>query len=304
MRPSLLPTRLALALLVALPLAGCIKRMAVNALADSLSSSTGSSFSTDEDLEFVGEAIPFALKTMESLLEATPGHVGLHLSLASGFTQYAAVYVQFPAEQVRWTDGDAYDHGLARARSFYLRARRYGFGGLEIEHPGLGSADPAVALAALNSTTAADVPLLYWTGAASLAAISLSKNDMEMLGQLPGAAAMVHRALELDERWDQGTLHDLLVTLEPALPAPGGVGRAREHFDRAVALSGGRRASPYVSLAESVCVPAQDRAQFVNLLEQALAIDVNASPPDRLANLYAQARARHLVAHADDLFIE
>ena len=301
MRP--LPAR-TLALLLVASASGCVKRMAVNALADSLSSSGTSSFATDDDLEFVGDAIPFALKTMESLLQATPEHVGLHQALASGFTQYAAVYVQLPADELRWSDTDAFARGTARAKRFYLRARGYGLGGLELDHAGFAGLQSAAVSAALATTRARDVPLLYWTAAAWLSVIALSKDDVEFLGQLPMAASLAQRALELDESWDQGAIHDLLINVEPNLPQPGGVNRARAHFARAVELSQGRRASPYLSLAEAVSVPAQDRAEFVSLLEKGLAINVNASPPDRLANLYAQERARLLLAHADDLFLE
>ena len=58
-------TRLvALVALVALPvlLSGCsIKQIALNAVADELSGGTGGSFTQDEDLQFVGDALPFAL---------------------------------------------------------------------------------------------------------------------------------------------------------------------------------------------------------------------------------------------------
>ena len=41
--------------------------------------------------------------------------------------------------------------------------------------------------------------------------------------------------------------------------------RARAHFDRAVALSAGRLAAPYVALAEAVTIQKQDRREFDDL---------------------------------------
>ena len=79
---------------------------------------------------------------------------------------------------------------------------------------------------------------------------------------------------------------------------------SRRHFERALELAGGSRATPYVSFAETVAVAAQDRAEFERLLEQALAIDPEAWPEERLANLISQRRARWLLGRADDLFIE
>ena len=75
-------------------------------------------------------------------------------------------------------------------------------------------------------------------------------------------------------------------------------------MNRALELAQGRRAAPLVSFAESVSVGAQKRDQFTKLLNEALAIDVNRAPDQRLANLVSQKRARWLLSRTDQLFIE
>lgn len=293
-------------LLALLPLAGtgCVKKMAVGAMADTLSGETGGAFTQDDDIEFVGEAIPFALKLMESIAAEAPDHVGIRESLCSGFTQYTAVYVQWPAQQVRYDDFEAYQAGLARSRGFYRRAQADCFSAWELKYPGFEAHVMRDPQAALAQTTADDVPLLYWTSAAWLSRISISKEDMEAIGELPIAAAMVERALELDPDWSAGALHDLSILLEPSLPMPGGLDRAREHYERAVELADGTRASPHVSLGTSVAVVEQDKERFVELMEKALAVDPDADPEAQLANLYAQEQARYYLSHLDDLFVE
>lgn len=88
----------------------------------------------------------------------------------------------------------------------------------------------------------------------------------------------------------------------PAL-AGGSAKRAREHFDRAVALSEGQSAFAYLAMATSVAQPAKDRSEFERLLKAALAVDVNKRPALRLANLIAQKRAGALLARrAPQLF--
>jgi predicted anti-sigma-YlaC factor YlaD len=77
---------------------------------------------------------------------------------------------------------------------------------------------------------------------------------------------------------------------------------SRAHFTRAVALSRGQHAGPYVSLAESVAIAERDRKGFESLLHQALNVDVEARPEWRLANIVMQRRARRLLRHADELF--
>jgi predicted anti-sigma-YlaC factor YlaD len=79
--------------------------------------------------------------------------------------------------------------------------------------------------------------------------------------------------------------------------------RSQKHFDRAVELSGSKMAGPFVSFAESVCVQRQDVTEFKSLLEHALSIDADEKPEWRLANLVLQRRARWLLAHTDDLFL-
>jgi predicted anti-sigma-YlaC factor YlaD len=59
-----------------------------------------------------------------------------------------------------------------------------------------------------------------------------------------------------------------------------------------------------VTLAESVSVAVQDRAEFESLLDRALAVDADAAPEYRLANLIAQRRAAWLRTRVDDLFFE
>jgi predicted anti-sigma-YlaC factor YlaD len=53
-----------------------------------------------------------------------------------------------------------------------------------------------------------------------------------------------------------------------------------------------------------VSVGRQDKAEFKQLLEQALAVDANAVPELRLANLLAQRRARWLLGRGEELFVE
>jgi predicted anti-sigma-YlaC factor YlaD len=113
------------------------------------------------------------------------------------------------------------------------------------------------------------------------------------------------RGLALREDFDGGAIHEAMIVLE-SLPAVmgGSAERARDHFQRAVALSGGRRASPYVTLAESVSVMQQNRAEFERLLRQALAIDPDRNPSTRLETILTQQKARSLLAHEDELFLD
>jgi predicted anti-sigma-YlaC factor YlaD len=298
---------LSLALLLsALVLSGCsLQRLAVNRLGDALAQGS-SVYATDDDPELVGAALPFGLKTIESLLVQSPHHKGLLLAATSGFTQYAYAFVQTEADFLEDTDFARATALRERAGRLYRRALSYGLRGLEEVQPGLLQllrSDPGKALARFRK---ADVAQLYWTAAAWGAAISLNKTDTELGADLPLVEALMHRALELDEGFNLGAIHDFYIVYEGGRPAAGGgsVERARASLARALALAGEHRAAPLVSFAETVDVGLQDRAEFQKLLNQALAIDVNAEPDQRLANVIAQRRAKWLLSRMDRLFLE
>jgi predicted anti-sigma-YlaC factor YlaD len=285
---------------------GCsINRFAVNKLGDALAGS-GTTFASDDDPELIAQAVPFSLKLIESLLASSPRHRGLLLAAASGFTQYSYAFVQQEADRLEDSDLTRAGESRDRARRLYQRARDYGLRGLEVRHPGFGErlrADPRVAV---DAATTEDVPFLYWTAAAWGAAIAISKEDPEAVADQPQVQALIDRALVLDEAWEGGAIHGFLISYEQA--RVGGTGdpaaRSRVHFDRAVSLTKGQLASPYVALAEAVTVTAQDRRGFDDLLARALAVDPDARPEWRLANLIAQRRARWLQARAGELFLD
>jgi len=286
--------------------AGCsIKKFAIGKLGDALAES-GTVYASDEDPELVREAVPFGLKLIEGLLEQSPDHQGLLLAAASGFTQYAYAFVQQDADRLEDTDLAGAAELRTRARRLYLRARAYGLRGLEGRHPGLDAALRQSPEEALADARAEDVPLLYWTAASWGGAISLGKDDPALFADLPVVEALLKRALALDEGYDRGAIHELLITLDGSRSdAMGGsVARAREHFRRAVELSAGERVGPYLALAETVSVRVQDQAEFRSLLEQALAIDLDRRPEWRLANAVLQKRAHWLLGRADLLFAE
>lgn len=291
----------------ALALSACSpKTMVVNAVGNALAGES-SSWGRDDDPDLVRDATPFALKTIESLIDQSPNHKGLLLAASSGFAGYAYAFVESEADYVEARDLTTATALRARARKLYRRAREYGLHGLEVDNPIFRSAlrsDPARAVADVRSK--ADVPLLYWTAAAWALEISLAKQDAELTADLPLTAMMVHRALELDEGYGRGALYDFMIAYDGGRPASAGgsVERARADFERALAFASGTRAAPYVTFAETVSVATQNRAEFVKLLNEALAVVPDRAPEQRLANLIAQKRARWLLGRADELFIE
>jgi predicted anti-sigma-YlaC factor YlaD len=286
---------------------GCsIKKMAINKLGNVLAGS-GSTFTGDDDPELVAAAIPFGLKLYEGLLAESPKHAGLLLAAAQGFTEFSYAFVDSKVDEAKEESLDKANALRERARKLYVRAHKYGMRGLESKHPGFGAALDNDAAAVLKKMGKNDVPLLYWTAASLGLAISMSKDSPEMIAQLPVVEMIVQRVAELDEAFDNGAVPEFLITLEASrsgVKLEDQLKAMRKHFDRAVELSKGKHAGTYVSFAENASIPAENQAEFKSMLEKALAVDVEADPDNRLANIVAQRRARWLLDHIKDLFLE
>jgi predicted anti-sigma-YlaC factor YlaD len=287
------------------PLTGCamVQRKAVGMVASTLASS-GDVFTRDDDLELVGDAIPFGLKLYESLLDSAPKNKDLLIATCSNFTQYGVAYVETEAMVL----GEAQHHDEVahlneRALKLYLRAKGYCLRATEVRFPGIGQkllTDPVPALAKAEKK---DVPLLYWMAASWGSAISLGVDKPEIVIDMPVVRALAERALALDESWSKGAIHEMFISLDSLPEALGGSpAKAREHFARAVDLQKGLSPGPYVALATGVALPAQDRAEFDKLLQTALAIDPEKDPSVRLVTLVQQRRARALLDHIETMF--
>ena len=277
-----------------------LKRKAVGMVAETLASS-GDVFTRDDDLELVGDAIPFGLKLYESLLDSAPTNKDLLIATCSNFTQYGVAYIETEALVL----GEAQHHDEvvhlnARALKLYLRAKGYCERAMEVRFPGIMQKLPADPVGALAKAEKKDVPLLYWMAASWGSAIALGVDRPDLVIDMPTVRALADRAMALDETWSRGTLHEMFVSLDSLPPALGGnPERARMHFTKAVELQKGLSPGPYVALALGVVVPAQDRAEYEKLLNEALAIDPEKDPSNRLVTLVQQRRARALLDQID-----
>lgn len=278
--------------------------MSLEALAGSVMGSDRV-YASEEDPELVRGAMPFALKTIETLLGELPTHRGLLLSAVKGFTLYAYAFVALDAD-------DAEKRSLAearelreRAKGLYLRARDYGMRALEVAHPGFRRLLDEDARLALARLAREDVPELYWAGAAWAGAISVAMGEMELVADLRTVESLMRRALEFDEGFEEGAIHEFFLVYEASRPDRSAlsVAKARGHFQRAMELSQGKKLSPLVSLAEAVCVGLQDKGEFSQLLDRVLTFSLDLAPEHRFANAIAKRRARQLLARMDELFL-
>jgi len=290
-----------LVLAIAIALSGCsIKRTAVNMVGDAFSGG-GGVYAQDDDPELVRDAIPFGLKTYETLLATSPDHQGLLLAAASGFVGYAYILGQ-DADMNPSADAKHARAERLRISKLFLRGRDFAMRGLEVSHPGFNATFAKDAKAALAMTTKEDAAFLYWAGAGWAGAVGSRKGDPKLIADLPNAAALVGRVLEIDETYEAGSAHEFFITYEGTRPG-GSAAAAREHYKRALELSKGERASVHLALAEAVSEHEQNLSEFRSLVRAALAVDPDKVPDLRLVNTMSIRRAHWLEDRIPELFV-
>jgi predicted anti-sigma-YlaC factor YlaD len=286
--------------------AGCLKQLALGSVADSLSAS-GNGYARDDDPELVRDSLPVIIKLMEQIHDALPKHRDLTVALTRTTTSYGVAFVAEAADRLEDKDVEAARPVRARAKRMLLRARSYGFDAMELAVPGsrvaLNGDDRQKRQAAIDRAQKADVPTLYWLAAAWGSAIANAKDDLALVGELPVVAALMKRALALDESFDEGSIHEFFITYD-ASSNGAGKAAAKQHFERALELSRNKKLTPYVTYAEAVCVDSQDKKEFVRLLDKVLAFNVDSDPDHRLVNMLAQRRARWDMSRIADLFAD
>ncbi len=254
--------------------------------------------SSEDDLQLAREASAFYLKFSESVLKETPGHLKLAESVSAGFTQYAYAFVVLDAEKLDAKNSKAAAEMRVRAARLYARAHRHAMTALERNHVGFSAALRQSDPKKLPRLTQAQVPLAYWAAASLGGWISMSKDDPDLVADLPLSMRLAEMAWQIDPAYGQGALASLMGTLEAA-KVGGSRQKAQTYFDQAIAMGQGHEAGPLVAKAEGIALPAEDRMQFEQLLQQALDIS---KQHHSLSNEVMRERAQWLLSSVDDLF--
>lgn len=290
--------------LVAVASCGAVKSMAMKSVASTLSE-TGN-IASHNDPDTIEAAIPTFLVTFESLAESLKDFEPIHTATCSLYTQYAFGFIAPKGEAMQWEEFEKSKEINERALRLALRGRDFCWEGLEVRFRGVTQALRNRDAAALRRAKREHVPLLYWSAASLGASISAGGlNHPELVNQWPVVRVLAERALALDETWNQGALHELMITVESQGETLGGSEeRARKHFARAVELQKGLSPGPHVALAMGVVKTNQNRAEFEKLLKEALAMDPDKNPSQRLVVLITQKRAKMLLENIDYLILQ
>ncbi len=288
-------------------------------------------FTGDNDPELVKDALPFILKMYEMLLGENPDDPELLLATGKTFIMYSNVFIQTPASMLPDEEYIEQHTMLLRSKKMYRRGTKYILKALDLKHPGfISNLDSGNIDLSLDELENEDIPFLYWVASGIMGEFSADPFDFSLGPNIYIPVALLYRALELNESYDNGAIHDLLILINSSLPEAlmfkssegheskmalfakkyynslniyNGFEKARYHFNRSIEISGGINASPYISLASTVSVNEQNYEEFEFLLNHALAIDPEEYPEMRLAGIIYNDKAQWLLDHKEDYFL-
>jgi hypothetical protein len=288
---SLLKT-VSLVLLLLVPLTGgcSMKAMTIKSM-DPIMEDMNTAANRNIDVEMMRSALPAFLVQMDGFILSAPSEKLLLKGAEANFG-YANAFVE--------------DTDKPRASMLYLKARGYAVRAL-IGEKDFGK-DFNVPLAAFKENLSDygrdDVPALFWTANCWLAWVALNLDNPEAIMDMPKAKSMLERVIELDETYYYGSAHAALGAIYAAQPAIMGdtSAKARQHFERAFALSGRKLLFIQLFYAQFYAYQIQDRDLFVRTLQEILAAPHENFPDRAFANEIAKRKAKVLLDNVDMYF--
>ncbi|TQV82613.1 hypothetical protein FKG94_07745 [Exilibacterium tricleocarpae] len=238
----------------------------------------------------VRDGAPAYLLMIDGLIAGDPGNTGLLLAGADLYSAYAGVFVEDEARRQRLTE-TALTYSttaLCGAERQLCEVRDMPFAALQGE---------------LAQTDRRLLPELYTLGVAWAGWIQARDGDWNAVAELARVQLLLETVAARDGTYRDGMAHlylgGLATLLPPALGGKPAIGR--EHFEKAIAFSGGKNLMVKVTFAERYARLVFDRELHDQLLREVM--DTAPEVPGyTLMNVLAQAQAEQLLASADDYF--
>jgi len=273
---------------LAASLSGCASLM--SSAASGLTDSISASVLNQDDPETAKAALPTFMVLLDGMIRDNPKNPDLLSSGATLYASYGAIFADEPERASRLT----------------TRARRYALAAMCAEYA--PSCDWPNAtydgfVASLDGIGPKQAEYLYTYGFASLAFLRAHSDDWNSLAELPQMEALFDHYMNISGDSVNGAVYTymgVLLTLRP--PALGGEpDRAREYFEKAIALTGGKDLGAKVEYARGYAKLLYERELHDRLLHEVLEADPY-QDGYTLSNILAQEQAESLLAEADDYF--
>lgn len=282
---SALPTVVFLFIML---LSGC--SFFISSAALEMTANLSQTISNSNDLKTVEAGAPAYLLMLDSLLASNPDDGPLLRAGASIYTAYADVFVKNEDRAKKMTD-KSLDYALRAACAYdssFCSFRSISFEDFKQQ---------------ILKCSLKDVPALFTLGSSWAAWIRSHRNDWNAVAEIARVETIMQRIVEIDERYQDGAAHVYLGILASFLPpALGGrLDVGRQHFERALEISGEKNLMSKVVYARHYARMAYDRDLHDRLLNEVVGAEPNV-PGYVLSNTLAQQQAKELLDSADEYF--
>ena len=152
-----------------------------------------------------------------------------------------------------------------------------------------------------------DVIDLYWLAAAYGGTIGSSRGNPFELIHLPSVGRLLRKCIELDPEWNNGAIYSAMMSFTATRSDLSAVDLRDSvdfYFDKAIFYSDSLDAGPFITYAESVHKPYQERKEFVDKLNYVLDMKIKSRSDYELPNLIAKNRAEWLLSKTEEYFLE
>ena len=270
---------------------GCIQTIALYSMGGILDNGFAS-FNEESDLQLAHESLGSNLKLIEAMINSDPENERFLLFAAQGYNSYALAFCE--------------DDSVERARVFYLRAKEYGMRIL-VKNEKFKKAmngDITAFREAVKTFSKDDVPALFWTAFSWGSYINITRTDVAGLADLSKVQALIEFVAEKDPAFYHGGAYLFLGVIEGTTPRSigGNPDKAKEYFEKALAINGGKFLMTQLYYARVYAVNTQDQPLFESLLKQVEDTSIDDVPEIRLANVIAKQKARRLLSQESELF--
>ncbi len=248
-------------------------------------------FNYETDLDLAEESIPANLNMLQGMIKIDPDNARLHTYAAQAY--YGLAY------------GFNEDRRPQRAAAFYIRGREHGIKALELSGASNLMDSPIAEFERqVNNLDKADVAAMFWTASNWAKWIDMHRDSAEAIAELARATALMQRVIELDDSFYYGGAHMYFgVYYGSRSPILGGnFDKARQHFDRAREITGGKLLIPDLLQAQYLARQQQDREDFHQRLSAIIAAPDDLMPELGLQNQIAKRKAALLLKKEDEWF--
>ena len=152
-----------------------------------------------------------------------------------------------------------------------------------------------------------DMNDIYWLAASIGGCISSSRGDPFELIDLPSVGRLLRTGININPGWGNGSFCSAMISFTTTRSDLNEImlrDSVDYYFDKAVLYSDGKDAGPYLTYAESIHKPFQERKNFVDKLNYVINMENKPNNEFELTNLLAKSRAKWLLARTDEYFLE